>query len=54
MCVFTIDIKENGAAELNVTQVGLSTHPSVTTLKVICSLSTRERIKCLKKELVLK
>lgn len=47
MCVFTIDIKENGAVELNVAQV-MSTHPSVTALKVICSLSTRKRIKCLK------
>lgn len=39
MCVFTIDIEENGALGLNVMQVGLSIHPGVTALKVICSLS---------------
>lgn len=54
MCLFTIDIEENEATELNVMQVGWSAHPSVTALKVICSLSNRKSIKYLKKQLVLK
>lgn len=54
MCAFTIGSKQNGTTELNVMQVGLSAQPSVTALKVICSVSSRNSIKYLKKQLVLK